>query len=148
MPAFQGTDFQIELPRDFRDESTYAFSVPARSGFRPSVVVKTEWLDQPVSLSTYVEQQLDQIKNVLPDVTIVSKGQVQHGGLNALSSIYDWGEAPRRVRQKQRYFLLTDPDRVVTLTATNLLETFSEAESLLDAIFLSFKPIERLGKTK
>src|ERR1700676_1011418 len=118
MPAFKGSDFEIQLPVEFSDESTYAFAFPARLSFRPSVVVKTELLTQPVELPTYAAQQLEKIRAVLQDMLVVSSGPAEHGGLTAYGSIYDWGEAARRVRQKQRYILLNDPLRVVTLTAT------------------------------
>ncbi len=137
---FHGTDFAIELPKDFRDESTYAFAFRARSGFSPSVVVKTERLAQPAELSVYVEQQLAKIEQLLPAVTIVNNSRDPHGELVARTSVYDWGEPQRRLRQKQRYIRLTDPDRVVTLTATCLLATFAETEALFDAVFSSFRP--------
>ena len=44
MPEFRGNDFEIQLPDDYSDESSYAFALPARVDFRPSVVVKTELL--------------------------------------------------------------------------------------------------------
>ena len=66
MPTFKGSYFSIELPADFSDESTYAFALPARANFRPSVVVKAERLTQPTELGAYVEQQLDKIKKALP----------------------------------------------------------------------------------
>lgn len=145
MATFQGTDFEIELPAEFRDESTYAFAFRARSDFAPSVVVKTERLAQPTDLATYVEQQLDKIRQLLPSVTVVSNTPDPQGGLVARTSIYEWGEPRRRVRQKQRYIHLSDPNRVVTLTATSLTETFSETEALFDAILLSFRPTSPAG---
>jgi hypothetical protein len=143
MPAFHGSDFEIQLPAEFSDESTYAFAFPARANFRPSVVVKTERLVPPVELPAYVAQQLEKIRAVLQNVSVVSSGPAEHGELTAYGSVYDWGEASRRVRQKQRYILLNDPVRVVTLTATSLCETFAEAEGLFNAIFLSFKPVRQ-----
>jgi hypothetical protein len=148
MSTFRGTDFQIELPDEYRDESTYAFAFRSRSGFSPSVVVKTERLAQPSELSAYVEQQLDKIKQLLPSVTVVSVASDRHGGAAAQTAIYDWGEARRRVRQKQRCILLSSPDRVVTLTATALLETFAETEALFDAVFRSFHSMTDEGPVR
>jgi hypothetical protein len=140
MPTFKGTDFTIELPAEARDESTYAFAFRARSSFRPSVVVKTERLAAPTELPAYVEKQLGNIKTVLPNVVVVSGAPVKHGGLSAYTAVYDFGEESRRVRQKQRYILLQDPLRVVTLTGTSLKETFVETEPLFEAVFGSFVP--------
>lgn len=141
MPAFRANDFEIQLPADFSDESTYAFALPARANFRPSIVVKTERLTVPVDLSSYVAHQLAKIRELLQDVSVIASGPAQHGGLAAFTSTYDWGERSRRIRQKQHYLLLDNPARIVTLTATSLCETFAEAETLFNAIFLSFKPI-------
>jgi hypothetical protein len=141
MPEFTGNDFEIQLPPDYSDESTYAFALPARAGFRPSVVVKTERLAKPVELPAYAAQQLEKIQTVLQKMEVVSSGPAAHGELQAYGSIFDWGEPARRVRQKQRYILLNDPARVVTLTATHLSDAFAEAEALFDAIILSFKPV-------
>jgi hypothetical protein len=143
MAEFRGSDFEIHLPAGYSDESTYAFALPARASFRPSVVVKTERLTEPTDLARYVDQQLEKIKGVMQNMALVSKGPATHGNLKAYTSVYDWGETPRRVRQKQRYLLLDNPLRVVTLTATHLSETFAEAEALFDAIFLSFKPVAK-----
>ncbi len=140
MPTFHGTDFAIELPADFRDESTYAFAFRARADFSPSVVVKTERLVRPVELSAYVDEQLAKIQQLLPAVAIVSNTPDLQGELPARTSVYEWGEPRRRLRQKQRYLSLTAPDRVVTLTATSLAETFAETEALFDAVFSSFRP--------
>jgi hypothetical protein len=142
MPTFKGTDFEIELPRECSDESTYAFAFPARSNFRPSIVVKTERLAEPIDLPAYVEKQLENIKKLLLDVVVVRVGPEKHRELSAYASVYDWGEASRRVRQKQRYIPLNDPARVVTLTATCLREMYSQTQELFDAVIESFSPIE------
>jgi len=146
MPKFKGTDFEIELPTEFTDESTYAFALRARADFRPSITVKTERLKDPTELPAYVEKQLENIKKLLPDVAVVSGTPAKHGDFPAHISIYDWGDKARRVRQKQHYVLLRHPDRVVTLTGTSLRETFDQTEELFDAIFRSFKPIEQHPK--
>jgi hypothetical protein len=140
MPEFRGNDFEIQLPDDYSDESSYAFALPARVDFRPSVVVKAERLAKPVELSNYAAQQLEKIGGLLPNVTLIGSGHAVHGEFAAYTNVYDWGEPARRVRQKQRYILLNDPVRVVTLTATNLRDHFAQAEALFDAIFVSFKP--------
>jgi len=88
MPTFHGTDFAIELPADFRDESTYAFAFKARSDFSPSVVVKTERLARPVELSAYVDEQLAKIQQLLPAVAIVSITADPQGELPARTSVY------------------------------------------------------------
>lgn len=143
MAVFKGSDFEIELPSEFSDESTYAFAFPARVNFRPSMTVRTDRLGQPTELSIYVGQQLERIKQMLPAVAIVSSGPETHGEHPAFGSVYDWGEDERRVRQRQHYILLKEPLRVVTLTATGLRDTFVEAEALFNAIFLSFKPVKQ-----
>lgn len=143
MPEFRGNDFEIQLPDDYSDESSYAFALPARVDFRPSVVVKTELLAKPVELSNFAAEQLEKIGGLLPNVTRIGAGHAVHDDFAAYTSVYDWGEPARRVRQKQRYILLNDPARVVTLTATNLRDHFAEAEALFDAIFASFKPAAR-----
>ena len=140
MTIFNGTDFAIELPADVTDESTYVFAFPARSQFRPSLVVKTERLTVPMALPDYVEKQLETIKSHLVHVIVLRNEPVEQPGLNAHGSLFDWGDAARRVRQKQRYILLDNPLRVVTMTATHLQESFGAAEVLFDAIFLSFQP--------
>lgn len=142
MPKFHGSDFEIELPAEFSDESTYAFAFRARANFRPSVTIKTERMAAPVDLATYVETQLGNIKKLLPALTVVSLAPEKHGEWPAFSSVYDFGEATRRIRQKQRYISLPDPARVVTLTGTSLKETFSETEALFDAVFQSLRPFD------
>lgn len=140
MPTFRGSDFLVELPDGFRDESTYAFTLPTRSKFQPSVVVKTERLAAPQPLPEYVKHQLDKIRQVLPEFTPIRSQPAQHGKLPAYSATYEWGPPTQRVRQKQLYILLEEPARVVSLTSTHLSELFDQAEPLTDAIFRSFSP--------
>jgi hypothetical protein len=138
MPKFRGSDFEIELPTGSSDESTYAFAFRARGGFRPSVTVKTERLATPTELGAYVDRQLENIQKLLPEVAVIGRAPVQHGEGPAYVAVYDFGEAARRVRQKQTYIQLQDPARIVTLTGTGLKESFGEVDDLFEAVFRSF----------
>jgi hypothetical protein len=140
MPTFHGSDFAIELPQESRDESTYAFTFPARSSFAPSVVIKTERLAHPTDLAVYVEQQLAKIQRLLPAVAVLSNSAERPDDPRMRTSVFDWGDPSRRLRQKQRYIQLSDPERVVTLTGTSLVDTFPETEALFDSVFASFRP--------
>lgn len=141
MPLFKGSDFEIQLPSNAADESTYAFALPARANFRPSVVIKTERLRQSVPLRNYVDAQLEKLRSLLRDFVLTTLDPVEHDHLEAYQSVYEWRNETLRLRQKQRYLLLTEPLRVVTLTATSSADTFAEAESLFDAMFDSFRPL-------
>ncbi|MFN0101013.1 MAG: DcrB-related protein [Bryobacteraceae bacterium] len=145
MPTFQGSDFAIELANEYSDESTYAFAFPASGNFRPSVVVKTERLTAPVELPVYAAEQREKIKGMLPGVEVIHVGTVRHGEFAAQVSVYDWGDAARRVRQVQRCILLENPARVVTLTGTALRETYAETEALFEAIFESYRALPGNG---
>ena len=145
MPSFQGLDFEVELPAGCSDESTYAFALPARADFRPSVVIKTERLKEPTELGRYVDKQLTEIAKMLPAVSVISNVADNRGANPSRTSVYDWGEPARRVRQKQRYIMLKDPARVVTITGTHLAEHFEQCEKLFDAVFSSFNPTRRGG---
>ena len=139
MPTFLGSDFQLELPAGATDESTYAFAFPARGNFRPSVTVKTHRLPGPVALESHVDEQLGHIRAALPDVNVVVRGAASEDG-RTYEAVYDFGDPGQRVRQRQRYVLVPDPWRVVTLTATGLAEGFAEIASLFEAVFRSFVP--------
>jgi hypothetical protein len=143
MPIVSGSYFSLDVPSGTTDESTYAYALPARANFRPSIVVKTERLAEPTPLGTYVQQQLEKIKGVLPNVEIVSVTPPGQGEPPAYTSVYDFGDATQRVRQKQRYMVLDDQVRIVTMTATCLRDTFAQTEAMFDAIFRSFKPLAR-----
>lgn len=141
MPSFKGSDFEIELPTGCTDQSTYAFAFPARVGdFRPSVVVKTDRFAEPPELISHVEKQIEALKGALAEFNVVSKTPGKHGELPAFTLVYDWGQAPKRVRQKQRYILLPEPARIVTMTATGLRDFFAQTEPLFDAVFRSYVP--------
>ena len=135
MPRFEGSDFSMELPEEYTDESTYAFAFPARGGFRPSVVVKTERLGGPVGLHEYSLQGLAQ----LPGLEMVSNSEQPYGR----RCVYDWGEPGRRIRQVQRYLLLSDPPRVVTMTGTTLRDLYPQMEALFEAVFDSYRSLEK-----
>lgn len=142
MPSFKGTDFEIELPTGCTDQSTYAFAFPTRAGdFRPSVVVKTDRFKEPPDLAAHVEKQVEALKGALADMNVVSKTPGKHGELPAYTLVYDWGQHPKRIRQKQRYIMLAEPTpRVVTMTATGLRDFFDQSEPLFDAVFRSYVP--------
>jgi hypothetical protein len=139
MPTYQGPGFKIDLPDNYADESTYAFTFPASGNFRPSVVVKTDILRFPLALTDYAFEQRTKIGKMLPGFEIVHVTPGSHGEYSAVTCVYDWGDAARRVRQLQRHILLPDPARVVTLTATALREMFAQTEALFDAVFDSYR---------
>ena len=141
MPRFAGSDFAIELPEEYTDESTYAFAFPGSGGFRPSVVVKTERLTVPVPLATFVLQQMEKLEAVLPRMEVVTNEAMLYGTFPARRCVYDWGDPSRRVRQIQRHILLEGPARVVTLTGTALLELFPQTEALFEATFDSYRSL-------
>ncbi len=133
MARFQGSDFAIELPEEYTDESTYAFAFPGRGGFRPSVVVKTERLRTAVELGEYARRALD----TLPGLEMVLNEETAYGR----RCVYDWGDAGRRIRQVQRHILLADPARVVTMTGTTLRELYPQTEAMFEAIFDSYRSL-------
>jgi hypothetical protein len=126
MPTFRGFDFLIELPDGFQDESTYAFTIPTRARFQPSIVVKTERLAAAQALPSYVSTQLDKISKVLNEFSLMSSQPSRHGEHLTHVVSYEWGPPTQRVRQKQLYILLPAPLRVTCLTATNLSDLFAE----------------------
>lgn len=134
MGRFQGSDFALELPEEYTDESTYAFAFPGRGGFRPSVVVKTERLGGVVALAEYARMALAK----LPGLEMVSNEETPYGR----RCVYDWGDPERRIRQVQRYLLLANPARVVTLTGTTLRELYPQTEALFEAVFDSYRSLE------
>lgn len=134
MGRFQGSDFALELPEEYTDESTYAFAFPGRGGFRPSVVVKTERLGGVVALAEYARMALAK----LPGLEMVSNEETPYGR----RCVYDWGDPERRIRQVQRYLLLANPAWVVTLTGTTLRELYPQTEALFEAVFDSYRSLE------
>lgn len=145
MPTFLGSDFELDLPSGATDESTYAFAFPARGNFRPSITVKTQRLAGATELAAHVEEQLGHIKAALPDLNVLVRGAASDDG-RTFEAVYDFGEPSRRVRQRQRYLLLPEPWRVVTLTATGLAEGFAEVAGLFESVFGSFRPVRPGGR--
>jgi len=141
MPKFRGSDFQIEIPHQCSDESTYAFAFPARENFRPSVVVKTERLAEPVALGAYAEKQLATLKPMLPGFSVVASQAKPAASLPSHEATFDWVQNGRRVRQRQRYVALEAPARIVSITGSALAESFAEVEALFDAVMDSFVPV-------
>lgn len=74
----------------------------------------------------------------LPGLEMVSNEETPYGR----RCVYDWGDPERRIRQVQRYLLLANPARVVTLTGTTLRELYPQTEALFEAVFDSYRSLE------
>jgi hypothetical protein len=134
MPLFTGSDFSIELPEGYRDESTYALVFARRGNFRPSLVVKTERVGEGAELSVYAADQRREMREVLPGMEVLR--------VEAEEWEFEWGEEGKRVRQRQRFVMLRDPERVVTMTGTAAPDCFAELESVFTAAFASLRSRE------
>jgi hypothetical protein len=146
MGTFAGSDFEIEVPVAFTDESTYVFAFPSRGAYRPSVAVKSIALGEDVALAAYAAEQLAAVRGVLPDVEVLTDEGVDHKGMAAHVTAYLFGEEGARMRQEQRYIRLAGKGRIVTLTATVLLELYPQAKALLDAVVETYRSLPGKGE--
>lgn len=139
MPVQLGSEFTLELPLQYSDESTYVFAMEPRGGFRPSVVVKTEQRPAAIDLAVYAAEQRAKVRQAFDDLEMLSFDTFLHGELAAEEWTYEWGPAAQRVRQRQRYILLACGHRVATLTATASAATFDELAPVFFATFNSYR---------
>jgi hypothetical protein len=142
MAHFQGASFDIKVPDDCTDMSTYVFAFPASPRFQPSVVIKTEVRGEKPAVQRYASQQINALQENLLDFRILSQTPSRQGTRDLVIAIFEWGPAgeTQRIRQKQMYLAVPERSSFYTLTATNLAADFDQTESLFNAIFRSFTP--------
>lgn len=142
MAHFEGAGFEIKVPDDCTDMSTYVFAFPASSRFQPSIVVKTEVRGEKPEVQRYAMQQINTLQENLLDFKILSQTPGKQGTRDLVMAIFEWGpdEEGHRIRQKQMYVSVPERSSFYTLTATNLAADFEQTESLFNAVFRSFAP--------
>src|SRR5438128_180261 len=111
MAHFQGGNFEIKIPDDCTDMSTYVFAFPASPRFQPSVVVKTEVRGEKSPVQRYASQQINTLQENLLDFKILSQTPGTQGSRESVVAVFEWGPAgeAQRIRQKQMY--LAVPER-------------------------------------
>src|SRR4051812_36972088 len=107
MPAYQTSAFQVELPDNFEDASTYAFVFPGGSpDFNRSVVIKKDPSEAMVDLVAYMVTQRGKLRQGADGFEIVGEWQSRQGGYEVVTTVFEWNPNVKRIRQKQWYFHL------------------------------------------
>jgi hypothetical protein len=142
MAQFTVPGFEIKLPENYTDMSTYVFALPASPRFQPSIVVKTEVRGEKPAIQRYASQQINTLQENLQDFTMLSQTPGKQGVRDLVTASFEWGPADegQRIRQQQWYISIPERSSFYTLTATNLAADFAQTESLFNAIVRSFTP--------
>lgn len=131
-------NFSIDVPEGTVDASTYAFVLPVKARFRPSIVIKWEKMPLKTRLGTHITEQIEQMEEKLRAFTLVEPPDPTiEADENRI--LFEWGEGDeRRFRQVQHYLLRKG--RLYTLTGTMHAEKQVQYQDQLEEIMATFKP--------
>jgi hypothetical protein len=140
MPKFQGSGFSLEVPEGTVDASNYGFALPGTGGANPTLTVSFSKAENP-DLGAVFDEKTRSLDESLTNFKIVSKGGFKRADREYIVWISEWGAEGARFKQKQVLMLvLGQPQRLFTITATDLAEHFPETEPLFDNVIRTFDP--------
>ncbi len=136
MPSFESPYFQIELPPETVDASSYCFALPAAGRFHPSIVVKFDDLPKGQNLSDYAALQVKKMEAQLKNFKMLVPPQSDAPDQISLS--YQWGANDSRFRQYQNFRQYGI--RVFIVTGTLLEVGGLQYATMLQGAMRSFRP--------
>jgi hypothetical protein len=136
MPKFDAPAFQIELPPDTVDASSYCFALPASGRFHPSIVIKSDDLPKGEELRKYVEVQVTKLRKQLKNFVLISGPDDRGPGQIGLQC--RWGDGDSRFRQTMLF--RQKGTRVFNVTGTQLGDGTDEQTKMLAGAIASFNP--------
>jgi hypothetical protein len=142
MPNFQGTGFNIELPEDCTDASTYTFVLPENNGFSATLNIRHESATEVKNLKAHINVSLKALRDSVTNFTLLNQAAGKRGEHEGLMTSFEWGEGPGRVRQKQ-YCLMTSGEnpKIYILTSTDLVSNAAQSDRVFNSIMKSFVPL-------
>ncbi len=136
MSSFDSPYFQIDLPPDTVDASSYCFALAAASRFHPSIVIKFDDLPPGQTLTDYAAIQVKKMQAQLKNFKMLVPPQTNAPGQISLS--YQWGAEDSRFRQYQIF--RQNGVRVFLITGTLLEDGGLQYATLLQDAMRSFRP--------
>jgi hypothetical protein len=142
MPNFQGAGFNIELPENCTDASTYTFVLPECNGFSATLNIRHESAAEVGDLKTHINVSLKALRDSVKNFTLLNQAAGKRGEHQGLMTSYEWGDGQSRVRQKQ-YCLMTSGEqpKIYILTSTDLVSNAAESDRVFNGIMKSFAPL-------
>ncbi|MGA2275208.1 MAG: DcrB-related protein [Bryobacteraceae bacterium] len=136
MPNFDLPYFQIELPANTVDASSFCYALPASGRFHPSIVIKFRDLPAQQQLKDFAAVQVKKMQGQLKDFEMLEQPRAE--GPDQISLSYRWGADDSRFRQ----FLIFRQRgvRVFMVTGTLLEEGGLQHANMLQAAMRSFRP--------
>ena len=92
MPSFQGTGFNIELPEDCFDASTYTFVLPENNGFSANLNIRHESAVDVSNLKAHINVSLKAMRDSVANFTLLNQAAGKRGAHEGLMTSYEWGE--------------------------------------------------------
>jgi hypothetical protein len=98
MSLFNCPSFTIELPEGAQETTSYSFVFPTKARFSPSLVVKSERVEETLRLEDYVKLQLDLMKKELKNFRVVT-ADAAPDRTQAMRARVEWGDAETPFQQ-------------------------------------------------
>jgi hypothetical protein len=146
MPEFTGSSFHLRLPEGYTDVTTYAFVLPCKASFKPSIVLRSERHEGPIDLMRYMIQQRSALRESVKEFDIISEWSGRQGRYEAVTTVFEWKTQDNSLlRQAQRFVHRPELSLIYILTATDLADHYAEMQRDFDQVMDSFRPDDSLA---
>jgi hypothetical protein len=139
------SQFQINLPDGWEDQTMYTFKGPDDSGVQHNLVLIIDNDLEGVDLQAYAKLRLDSIKDTLPGFELMGEREKElKSGNKAYEIVYKWSPgADKTLVQKQVFAIMGD--KAYNFTSSFSKKTIKTIGAQVDEIIDSFVPDPRPG---
>ena len=139
MKQYNYSNFTLEIPADWEDQSITAFSAPKdNKAIVPNIVITIDHLQNNETLESYTDRQLVEIVKRLNNFKLLKKNSYNLDYLKGIEINYTWTSSNGSLFQKL-VLLLNREDEITNFTVTTSENDYSEYESIFDDILRSVK---------
>jgi len=136
------SQFSIDLPDDWEDQTVYTFKGPDDSGIQHNLVLIIDSEVVGVDLNTYAKLRLDSIKGTLPGFELLGEREKElKSGFPAYEIVYKWAPGDDKMLFQKQVFTIID-GKAYNFTSSFSKKTIKTIGVQVDEIIDSFTPAD------
>jgi len=136
------SQFVIDFPDGWEDQTVYTFKGPDDSGIQHNLVLIIDNEMGGVNLSTYAKLRLDSIKGTLPGFELLGEREKElKSGYPAYEIVYKWTPSDDKTLFQKQVFTIIE-GKAYNFTSSFSKKTIKTIGVQVDEIIDSFMPVD------
>jgi len=139
MPEFK-SQFKIDLPDGWEDQTMYTFKGPDDSGVQHNLVLMIDTEPGGLDLNTYADLRIESLKNTLSGFELMGKREKElKSGHKAYEIVYKWAPGESKILIQKQVFTIIGK-KAYNFTSSFSKKTIKTIGVQVDEIIDSFEP--------